>query len=84
MGVSEDLPVFPSDYFRSYTGIVRKMGARLGISTASPTPVMDDVIFEVVHTNLSSTLSLPSSKVMLQSAKSSWEKPGSVLISSKK
>lgn len=81
---TEDLPVSPSDYFRSYTDIMREMVVRLGISTVQPTPVVNDVIFEVVHPNLSSTVFIPLSKVILQSAKSSCEKPASVPISSKK
>lgn len=84
MGVSEDLPVSPSDDFRSYTNIVWKMTARLGISTAQPSPEVDDVIFEVVHVNLSSTVAIPLSKMMLQSFRSIWGKPVSVPISSKK
>lgn len=74
----------PSDDYRSYTDIIRKMAARLGVSTAQPSPEVDDVFFEVVHAKLSSTVAIPLSKVLLQTVKSTWAKPASVLISNKK
>lgn len=45
--VAENLPVSPSDDFRSYADLIRKIAARLGITTSLPSPIVEDVIFEV-------------------------------------
>lgn len=84
LGVSEDLPVSPLDDFRSFTDIIQKMVARLGVSTSQPSPEVNDVFFEVVRPNLSSTLAIPLSKVLLQTVKDTWQIPASVPISTKK
>lgn len=78
--VSEDLPVSPSDDYRSFTDIVRKMATRLGVSTTQPSPEVEDVFFEVVHPNLSSTVAIPLSRVLLRTVQSTWSKPASVPV----
>lgn len=82
--VSTNLPVSPSDDFRSYADLVRKMAARLGITTSQPLPVIEDVFFDVVQSRTSSTVAIPLSKAMLDSAKISGSKPASAPISNKK
>lgn len=60
------------------------MASRLGIPTAQATPVVEDVVFDIIRSQLSPTVSLPITKVMLETAQESWAKPSSVPISSKR
>lgn len=60
------------------------MGAWLFITTSQPTPVADNVVFEMVQLQISSAIAIPMSKVMLQSTKACWEKPALVPNSNKR
>lgn len=82
--VSEDLPVSPSEDVRSYGNLIKKMVARLNISTSQSTPVVDDFVFDMIQAQTSAAVAIPMSKVLLQSIKAFWEKPASLPMSNKR
>lgn len=82
--VLENLPVSPSEEFSSYGVLIRRMTQRLGISIAPPTPVVDDIVFDVVQARAPSAIAIPLSKTIMQAAKSRWDKPASVPVSNKR
>lgn len=62
--VSEDLPISPSEDVCSYGDLIHRMAARLGIPTAQPTLVVNDIVFNVVRAQ-TSAIAIPMLKVML-------------------
>lgn len=65
-----------------YSDLISQIVARL--TTFQPTPVIDDIVFDVVQSHTSTATAIPMSRVMLQSAKACWDKPVLVPISNKK
>lgn len=47
--IADNLPVSPSEDFRSYSDLIHKMALRLGISTSQPSQVIDDVVFDIIQ-----------------------------------
>lgn len=81
--ISTHLPIPPLEDVAGYGDLVRKMATCLGISTSQATQEVDDVIFDIIQSQLSPTVSIPISKVMLEAAKASWSKPSLFPVSTK-
>lgn len=81
--VVEDLPIFPLEDVQSYGDLIRDMAAHLDIPASQLAPPVNDIVFDVVQAQLSSAITIPLMKVMLQLAKSTWNNLASMPISSK-
>lgn len=69
--VSSDLPISSSEDVRSVGDLVRRMAVHLGFSTSQTPRVVDDVVFDVViQAQLSTPVTIPITKVMLETAQS--------------
>lgn len=60
------------------------MASGLGISMAQAPKVVDDIVFDVIQSQFSSAVAIHITTVMLEAAKSTWVKPSSFPISSKR
>lgn len=63
--------------------LIRRMASGLGIPTAQASPVVEDVVFDIIRLQLSPSVALPIMKMMLEATQASWAKPSSVPISTR-
>lgn len=82
--ITEDHPISPSEDIKTYTDLIRKVAVSLGLSTGEPKSQVSDVIFEVVHRNTSTVVSLPFSSVLLHAVQATWIHPASAPTSTKR
>lgn len=82
--VSADLPISPSEIIHTYGDLVHRMVLHIGISMSQPLKIVDDVVFDVIQAQLFSAVATPITKIMREAAQSSWSKPSSIPISSKR
>lgn len=82
--IFEELPISPSEEVTKYTDLIRKVAVALGFSALEQQPHLSDVVFEVLHRDISTLVSLPLSTVLLQSLKATWVHPASAPTSTKK
>ncbi|XP_015265773.1 PREDICTED: TATA box-binding protein-associated factor RNA polymerase I subunit D isoform X1 [Gekko japonicus] len=77
--ISDDLPISLSDDETSYWDLIKRMAQSLGLPVLQPQPVVSDPVYDVVQLD---TIALPMSSVLLQAAKTPWDKPSSAPASS--
>lgn len=64
--IFEDLPISPSEQVTKYADLIRTVAVALGFTTPEQQPQLTDVVFEVLHWDISTPVSLPLSSVLLQ------------------
>lgn len=73
--VIEDFAISSSEGVHSYGYLICHVAGRLGISTSQAPKVVDDVVFNVIQSQLTLAVAIPLTKVMFEMTKSTWVKP---------
>lgn len=84
ISVAENLPLSPLEDTQSYIDLIKKMAARLGLSTTVTAPPVEDNLFDVLRAHTSKPIAIPVSQVVLNVIQACWDKPASVPVSNKK
>lgn len=81
--VIPDLPIYLSKDVKSYSALIKKIAARLGLSLSVPKTQLQDAIYDVVQRDVLAPVSLPMATLLLQAVKNTWVHPSSAPTSLK-
>lgn len=82
--MTEDQPISPSEDIKTYGELIRKVATALGLPLSEPKPTVVDAVFDVLHRDISTPISLPLVSAVLQAIQAAWSNPSSAPTSTKK
>lgn len=82
--VAKDQPICPSEDVKTYGELIRKVAAALGLPLTKPKLQVEDAIFDILHRDVSTPVSLLLSSILLQSIQNAWSISASAPTSTKR